>query len=495
MKSGTAYFLRCLSFLAGISAAAMLVPLMLAAAFGEREMIFAFAFPSGLVLCVVLPVMFFTRKSEAGIDTSKGLLLVCLGWFLSCLIGALPFYLSASPLAGGQAIRFADAFFESSSGFSTTGATIFIEVESLPRSLLFWRSLTQWLGGMGMVVLTVALAPLFGSGGFQLFMAEAPGPDKGKITPRISSNARILWLLYVSLTILQTLLLIPGGMNWFDALIHAFSTVATGGFSARSSSIASYNSPWIEWVCIVFMIIAGFNFNLIYRLLRGKGREVFKNSEARAYAGIILTAGTICACLLFRRFQNGAVSLAGALEQSARKALFQCVSILTTTGFSAADHRLWHPLATGVLFFLMFIGGCSSSTGGGIKVIRHVILFKQTRNELMKQLNPRGVFSIQINGKEGQKNIVHGVAGFIFLYLALVTIASLFVSYDGVDIFSSLNIGLLLTGNIGLGIVQGSMENVLYELSSHVKWILSFAMIAGRLELWAIFALFHRRRN
>ena len=493
MKSGTAYFLRCLSFLAGISAAAMFVPLMLASVFGEKEMIFAFAFPSGLVLCVVLPVMLLTRKSEAGIDTSKGLLLVCLGWFLSCLIGALPFYLSARLLAGSQLMCFADAFFESSSGFSTTGATLFIDVESLPRSLLFWRSMTQWLGGMGMVVLTVALAPLFGTGGFQLFMTEAPGPDKGKITPKISSTARILWLIYVSLTVMQTLLLIPGGINWFDALIHAFSTVATGGFSARNSSIASYNSPWIEWVCIVFMIIAGFNFNLIYNLLRGKGREVLKNSEARAYAGIILAAGTVCACLLFGGFRGN--SPAGALEQSVRKALFQCVSILTTTGFSAADHRLWHPLAAGVLFFLMFIGSCSSSAGGGIKVIRHVILFKQTRNELMKQLNPRGVFSIQINGKEGQKNIVHGVAGFIFLYLALVTIAALFVSNNGVDIFSSLNIGLLLTGNIGLGIVEGSMENILYELSSHVKWILSFAMIAGRLELWAIFALFYRRRN
>jgi trk system potassium uptake protein TrkH len=235
------------------------------------------------------------------------------------------------------------------------------------------------------------------------------------------------------------------------------------------------------------MIIAGFNFNLIFRLLKGKGREILKNSEARTYFGIIFLAGAVCAGLLWT---NGNFP-AEPLEQSIRKALFQCVSILTTTGFSAANYRLWLPLAQGVLFFLMFIGGCSSSTAGGIKVIRHVILFKQTRNEIMKLLNPRGVFSIQINGKVGQKNIVHGVAGFFFLYMILVMIAAIFVSSVGTDIFSSFNIGLLTVGNIGLGIVKGSMESTLYNLPSFVKLVLSFIMIVGRLEIWTIFALLY----
>ena len=485
MKSGSTFFCRYLSLLSSVTALAMLIPIALAVIFGERNMIPAFAFPSGIVLCVVFSVFFFTRKSENRIETSQGLLLVCLTWFLSCLLGAFPFYL------GGFLKHFADAFFESASGFTTTGATIFTDVEVLPRSLLFWRAMTHWLGGMGMVVLTVALAPLIGTGAFQLFRAETPGPDKGKITPRINATAKILWLIYFTLTFLETLLLIMGGMNWFDALTHAFSTVATGGFSIKNESIAAYHSPWIEWVCIVFMVIAGFNFNLIYDLLKGKGREVRRNSEALAYGGIILLAGAVCTCALFPSIRNEGKPLIVTLEKSIRTALFQSVSILTTTGFSAADHRLWPPLAQGVLFFLMFIGGCSSSTAGGIKVIRHVILFKQTRNELKKQINSRGVFSIQINGKEGQKNIVHGVAGFIFLYLILVMIAAMFISSAGMDIFSSLNIGLLITGNIGLGIVRGSMESALYNLPGFTKWVLSFIMIAGRLELWTIIALLY----
>ena len=471
--------------LSSVTALAMLVPMVLAIVFGEQNMISAFAFPSGFVLCVFVAVFFFTRKSENGIGTSQGLLLVCLTWLLSCMLGAFPFYL------GGILKRFTDAFFESASGFTTTGATIFVDVEALPKSLLFWRTMTHWLGGMGMVVLTVALAPLIGTGAFQLFRAETPGPETGKIAPRITATAKILWFIYIALTILETLLLMLGGMSWFDALTHAFSTVATGGFSVRNDSIAAFNSPWIEWVCIVFMIIAGFNFNLIYDLIRGKGKEARKNSEARAYGGIILLAGIICACALFPNIRNEGRSLIFTLEKSIRTALFQSVSILTTTGFSAVDHRLWPPLAQGVLFFLMFIGGCSSSTAGGIKVIRHVIFYKQARNELKKQINPRGVFSIQINGKEGQKNIVHGVAGFIFLYLILVMIAVLFISFTGTDIFSSLNIGLLITGNIGLGMVQGSMESILYNLPGYTKWVLSFIMIAGRLELWTILALIY----
>ena len=487
MKSGTAFFYRCLALLSGVTALAMLVPLVLSAALKEWEMVFAFAFPSGITLCVVLLVVYLSRNSKTEIEASRALLLVCFAWFASCLLGAMPFYFS------GFCDSLTDAFFESASGFSTTGATIFTDVEALPRSLLFWRAMTQWLGGMGMVVLIVALTPLIGTGAFQLFRAEAPGPDKGKITPRINATARMFWLIYVALTALAALLFVIGGMPWFDALCHAFSTISTGGFSGRNSGIAAYNSPWIEWVCLVFMIIAAFNFNLILRLIRGKGREILKNSEARAYGGIILVAGIACTCVIFPGIRGQTVSLATAIGESTRRALFQSVSILSTTGFSVTDHRLWPSFAQGVLFFLMFIGGCSSSTAGGIKVIRHVILFKQTRNELHRQLYPRGVFSIQIDKREGQKSIVHGVAGFFFLYFALVMTAAIFVSSAGTDIFSSINIGLLVTGNIGLGIVSGSMQNALYNMPNYVKWALSFIMIAGRLELWTIFALFYRR--
>ena len=494
MKLRSAYFFKCLSLLVGVTALAMLFPLALAVAFGEQSVIFAFSFSSGVALCVILPIIFLTRKDKTGIETSQGLLLVCSAWFLSCLLGALPFYYYALA-SNANAASFINALFESASGFTTTGATLLADVEALPRSLLFWRAMTQWLGGMGMVVLMAALAPLIGSKGFLLFGTETPGSDKGRINLRIDAAARMLLFIYISLTILAAVFFTLGGMNWFDALTHAFSTVSTGGFSVRNGGIAAYHSPWIEWVCIAFMIIAGFNFSLISKLLKGKGKEIVKNTEARVYFGTILIAGAICACVLFARCNDESSFMAGTLEQSIRSSLFQCVSILSTTGFSVTDHHKWHPLAQSVLFFLMFMGACSSSAGSGIKVMRHVILFKQSRNELMKILYPSGVFSIHIDGKEGQKNIVYGVAGFFFLYLVLVVIAALFVSLAGTDVFSSLNIGLLVTGNIGLGIVRGNLQEILFNLPSYSKLALSIIMIAGRLELWTVFALLHWGRD
>lgn len=479
---------RFLAFLSGITALALLIPLGLAFALGERDMIGPFAVPAVSVLCAVMPAVFFSRKAERRFSAARVLLLVCLAWVISCLMGAFPFYLS------GALPRFPDAFFESVSGFTTTGATVFTDVETLPKSLLFWRVMTHWLGGMGMVVLTVALAPLLGTGAFQLFQAESPGPESTKITPRVNSTAKILWLVYVGLTALQALLLAIGGMDWFDALSHAFSTMATGGFSVRNGSIASYHSPWIEWVCILFMIIAGFNFNLIYRLLRGKGREILKNSEGRAYALIIAVCALITAFSIYPAIAENLPpgGRAGLVELSVRKALFQTVSVLTTTGFSAADLRLWPPLAQGIIFFLMCIGGCSSSTAGGFKIIRHVVLFKQCGNEARKLIYPQGVFSIQIDGKEGRKNVVYGVAGFLFLYGLLVLASVLLLCSEGMNIFPALNVSLLCLGNIGLGLFEGSMESALYGLSPHIKGALSFVMIAGRLELWTVFALFVR---
>ena len=483
-KLNSAFFIRSLSLLLGVTALAMLVPLALAFAFGEKEMLRGFAIPVGFMLCLVPAILLLTRKSEEGIESSKGLLLVGLTWLMSCLLGALPYFLS------GLLPNFTDAFFESASGFTTTGATLFPDIEALPRSLLFWRAMAVWLGGMGMVVLTVALAPLIGTGGFQLFRAEAPGPDKGRITPRITATAKILWIIYIALTFLQTLLLIACGMHWFDALFYSLSTIASGGVGLKNNSIAGYNAG-VQWVIIFFMIIAGFNFNLLFKLIQGKGREILKSSETRSYGGIIFLAGIICTCALFSGIWNRIGSLAGAVEPSIRAALFQVVAFLTTTGFAVADYRLWPPLAQGVLFVLMAIGGCSSSTAGGIKIIRHVILFKQASNELKRQFYPRGVFSIQIDGSEGQKDIVQGVAGFIFLYFLLVIVAALFVSSAGVDLFSSFNIGLLLIGNLGVGFVQGSLDAVLYHLPGYIKWILSFVMIAGRLELWTVVSLFY----
>ena len=409
---------------------------------------------------------------------SRGFLLVFLAWAAAGLLGALPFYCS------GYIPNFTNAVFESVSGFTTTGATVLRDVEALPRRLLFWRALTHWLGGMGIVVLTVALVPLLGAGGFQLVRAEAPGPETEKISPRITLTARLLWLLYIMLTAAQTLLLVCFGMDWFDAVAHAFSTMSTGGFSSRNDSLAYYRSPAIEWVCTVFMLLAGFNFTLVWQLLRGKCRDVLRNSEARAYGAVVLASGLIITAAIL---PQGA-----SLEAALRQAFFNTASVLTTTGLFNEDFNLWPALAQGVLFILMFLGGCSGSTSGGIKIVRYVILAKQTGNEMKKIIRPRGVFNIQLDGRSGKKDVVYGVAGFVFLYFLLIFLTALLVSVSGEDVFTSLNTALICLGNIGLGLGKLGPFNAFPDFPAYVKWGLSFVMIVGRLELWTVMVFFTR---
>ncbi|MDR2069755.1 MAG: TrkH family potassium uptake protein [Spirochaetaceae bacterium] len=470
--------LRVLLLLLGVFALTMVIPVVLAVVYGEGDLIRPFMAPMLAVLIPALPVAILTWKQPVRFSATDGFLLVFFAWLLICFLGAVPYYLS------GWLPRWHDAVFESASGFTTTGVTVIADVEIMPRALLFWRSMTNWLGGMGIVVLTVALLPLLGIGGFQLIKAETTGPEKEKITPKITENAKLLWVLYLILTTLEALLLRAGGMNWFDAVTHSFATIATGGFSVRNKSIGAYNSPWVEGVCTVFMLLSGVNFALLYRLSRGKYRDILNNSEAKAYGGIILvSAGIITLALLPQTASAG---------ESLRKAFFQAASILTTTGFSAADHNLWPPAAQGVLFFLMFIGGCSGSTSGGIKVVRLVVLGKQAGNELKRLLYPKGVFSIRLNQKVGRKDVVYGVAGFVFLYLFLVLITALIVSSAGMDIFSSLSAALITLGNIGLGLGALGPGAIFQEFPGYVKFALSLVMIAGRLELWTAFVFFSR---
>ena len=414
----------------------------------------------------------------AGTLAGKGFLLVFLAWAAVCLAGAFPYYCS------GYIPSFTGAVFESVSGFTTTGATVLRDIEALPRPLLLWRALTHWIGGMGIIVLTVALLPLLGSGGFQLVKAETSGPDKEKIVPRISLAARLLWLLYIALTALQTVLLVLCGMDWFDAVTHAFSTMASGGFSVRNDSLAYYSSPAIEWVCTAFMLIAGFNFSLMLQLLRGKYRDLLRNSEARAYAAVVLIAGLAITVTILPR--------SASLETALRQAFFNTASILTTTGLYNENYALWPSLAQGVLFLLMFISGCSGSTSGGIKIIRYVILAKQTANEMKKIIYPRGVFNIRLDGKSGKKEEVYGVAGFVFLYFLLILLAALLVSSAGADVFTSLNTALVCLGNIGLGLGKLGPFNVFPDFPRYVQWGLSFVMLAGRLELWTVMVFFTR---
>lgn len=420
----------------------------------------------------------FTRKRTKNILSIKdGFLLVTLSWLGASFVGAFPYYIS------GQIPLFTDAFFETASGFTTTGASVLTDIESLSLSILFWRSFTQWLGGMGIIVLTVAILPILGIGGLQLVKAEAPGPVVDKISPRIAETAKKLWLIYVGFTLLEVFFLKLGGLSLYDAVTHSFSTLATGGFSTKNSSVGSFNSPYVEWVITVFMLLAGVNFSIHFRLLTGRFKNIFKDSELKTYLLI-----TILSTILTAHYLYGFTY--SSLSDSIRYGAFQTVSILTTTGFATANYEIWGTVPQIIIFILMFIGGCSGSTGGGIKVIRVVSLLKQSFNEMKYLLHPKGVFILKLSGNAVKKDIIYAISGFFFLYISTALVVSLVVALSGVDVLTSFTTALTALGNIGPGFgLVGPTENFAF-FKDYVKWILSFAMIAGRLEIYTFLIIF-----
>lgn len=468
--------LRLMITLLGIIIIIMISPLVMALAGGNAVMIRAFLLPIGCTAILVLPCFLSLRKKELKLNARDGFLLVFLTWVFASILGAVPFYLSSGE------ISFTDAVFESACAFATTGSTTLADVEALPRPLLLWRSLAHWFGGMGIVLLTVALMPLLGIGGFQLIKAEAPGPEKEKITPKITVTAKLLWLAYCTLTLVLAGLYRLGGMGWFDAVCHGFTTMASGGISTRNGGIAYFHSPFIEWVSTVFMLLAAINFNLYYRLLRGKVRDIAANTELRVYLGIFFAASALITITL--------IPASGSPLEALRRASYQAASILSTTGSAIADYEQWPALARMVLFILMFTGGCSGSTAGGIKVIRHVVLWKQMGNELRRTLYPGGVFSIQLNKRVGRKDIIYGTAGFFCLYLMMVSATALITAASGTDLFSSFSAALSIAGNVGIGFGAVGPSHNYGAFPDHIKWLFSFVMIAGRLELWTVFLLF-----
>jgi trk system potassium uptake protein TrkH len=469
--------LRLLILFSGLFSLAMVFPLLAALVLGETAMLFPFGAPIAATFIASLLTIVFSKKQTNSFSVNEGILLLCLTWMLGGLLGAAPYFVS------GFLPRCADAVFEGVSGFTATGATVLPDPELLPRSLLLWRGMTQWLGGAGVLVLTVTLAPVLGAGGFQAPKAGGTGPMKERFMVRITATAKMFCLIYLGLTIMLFALLMLGGMTWLDAAAHAFSTMGTGGFSTKSAGIAAWNSPYLEWVCIVFMLIAGFNFSLLYRLFQGKCGDLIRNSEARAYGAIVIAAALLVAARL--------APYAGSLERSLRLAFFDVASIVSTTGLRIDNHNQWPSLAQSVVFMLMLLGGCSGSVAGGIKIIRYVILFKQTKNELLRNLYPRGIFSIQLNGKSIQKDIVFSVSSFFYLYGLIVALGTLLVCSSGTGLYDSLNAGLAIAGNIGLGFGKLGSGNIFYEAPAYVKWGLSALMIAGRLEIYAFIIHFN----
>ena len=434
---------------------------------------------SGVFTLLVGLIAYALTKKQAngGLKKRDGYLVVTMGWLGMSLFGTLPYLISQ------EIPFFTDAFFETLSGFTTTGASILSDIESMGKGILMWRSLTQWIGGMGIIVLTVAILPLLGIGGMQLFVAEAPGVTPDKLKPRITDTAKRLWLIYFGLTVFEAILLKIGGMNYFDSINHALTTMATGGFSTRNASVAYFSTPFIQYVIIIFMFLAGTNFTLTYFGLHGRMKKVWENEEFRFY--FVFTAGfaVLVTIVVFLVTDN-------SFESSFRDSLFQIVSIVTTTGFVTADYTGWAPLVTVIFFMLMFVGASAGSTAGGVKVVRHIILLKNSLLELRRQIHPAAVLPVRLNKMAVSSEITFNVMAFMIIYFMVFAFGSILISALGYDFNTAVGAVATCLGNIGPGFGKvGPMDNFAF-ISIPGKWILAFLMLLGRLELFTVLILF-----
>lgn len=471
--------IKILGMVSALVSLTMLLPLIAALIYGEKAQAIAFAE-------VALPVMLIGAAAyrltppikEYDIRMREGFFIVGSAWIVLSAIGAVPFMIT------GEIPKFADAFFEIASGFTTTGSTILTNIEAVSKSMLFWRSFTHWLGGMGILVLTIAILPMLGIGGQRIMRAETTGPTMDKVSFTINDSAKNLYIVYFALTVVEVALLMLGGLSLYDALVHSFGTMGTGGFSSYNASIGAYESGYVQMVIAVFMLLAGVNFNLHYMTVKGGFRQAIKDTELRVYLAIIGTSTAfIMVMLLIHGFASGPWD---AFKQS----FFQVNSIITTTGYATADFDLW-PLPTKILLvLLMLIGGCASSTGGGIKVIRAIILFKIIKREVNKKLHPTAVMPIKIAGKQMAESTISAVSGFVFLYLIIIAAGSFIVSFEAPDFTTALTTVIACVSNIGPGLnAVGPTCNFAFY-SGGIKVLLSIFMIAGRLEVFTIFLLF-----
>ncbi|MGE5530246.1 MAG: TrkH family potassium uptake protein [Patescibacteria group bacterium] len=436
-----------------------------------------YAFIHAVLAAMVIGGALRLVKPRGTFERRDGFAIVFFGWLLVTAIGALPFVLS------GSVPTYTDAFFETMSGFTTTGATVIAAVEDLPRGILFWRSLTHWLGGMGIIVLSLAIFSIFQTGN-ALYNAEVPGHAKDKFLPRLRHAAAILWLIYTIISLMEIVSLKLAGISFFDSLIHTFGSMGTGGYSSRNISVEAFKNPAAEMIMVVFMILAGINFSLYYRVFQKKSLKALFNLETRTFLAIIALATTVIGIFLIG---SGAV---GSLATAMRQAVFQVTSIITTTGFSSTNFDFWPPLAKGILLLLMFIGACTGSTGGAMKVARIVLLFKYARRQITKVAHPRLVVQTKLDDSLVTDSVVHEVLSFFFLYIALYVVGSLTIMATGQDVVTSISASAATLGNIGPGLnVVGPYGNY---ASFHplAKWTCSFLMLAGRLEILTVLVIF-----
>lgn len=452
----------------------LFIPFMVAVYYGEDVVPFMLT-----VLISGVLAFFLTRiKSEKQqMYAKEGFITVGIVWIVISIIGALPFVID------GSIPSFIDAFFETVSGFTTTGATILTEIESLSKSILFWRSFTHWIGGMGVLIFMIALIPSLGSSTIHLLKAESPGPNPGKIVPKIKETAKILYIIYFVLTVVETILLMMAGLSLYDAVIHALGTAGTGGFSNMNSSVAAFNSPAVEWIITIFMLIFGVNFALYYQLLKGNIKNALRNEELKYYLLIIVSAIVLITINILKIYGYN-------FTEAIRASSFQVASIVTSTGYATADFNLWPTVSKMLIVFLMLVGAMAGSTGGGIKTIRIVIIMKAIKREINKILHPKRIQSVKIDGKVVEEETISGVFLFIAAYAVIALIAMFIISFDGFDLITTSTSVITTLSNIGPGLELVGPTGNFAAFSDLSKTVLSFCMLAGRLEIYPMLILF-----
>lgn len=474
--------LRVLALISLIVSLFMLFPLLLTLYDGTSDRhAFLVSFAVGLLVSLILFLAGKRRADYEELGIREAIAVVGFSWVIASAVGALPYLFS------GVTPTYTDAFFETMSGFTTTGSTILTDIEGAPRGILFWRSLTHWIGGMGIIVLSLAVLPFLGVGGMELYKAEVPGPTPEKITPRVQQTALFLWLVYVLLTAVETILLLLGGMGFFDALNHSFATIATGGFSTKNASVGHFGSAYLEWVITFFMFLSGINFSLHFLILTGRARSALRDEELRRYAILIVTASvSITLFLIWGNFFD-------RVEPALRAAAFHVVSLMTSTGFVVTNYDLWPEFTRFFLLLLMIVGACAGSTGGGCKVVRFLLLGRQIRAEIRRLLHPRAIINTRVNGQVISIQSLSSVTAFFMLYISILVLSTLVVTafrHPQLDFVTSLSGVVACLSNVGPGLgALGPAENFAW-LPQGVKWILSFCMLAGRLELFAVILLF-----
>ena len=451
----------------------MLAPLLVSLIYSDGSslpILYSFVITSGGGLLLFL----VTRKADyTALTQREGMAVVTFGWLSAGFFGSLPFLFS------GSIGSLTDAFFESLSGFTTTGASILNSIESLPQGVLFWRGLTQWLGGMGIIVFSIAILPFLGVGGMQLYKAEIPSPVVDKLQPRISETAKTLWKVYLLITLIEIGLLFVGGMSLFDSICHTFCTMPTGGFSTHGASIAYFDSAYFEGVITVFMLLAGVNFALHFKFLKGDLRIFSRDPECRIFLFILAALVLVVTADIYGTVYQ---SIAGAF----RRAAFQVTSIITTTGFVTADYETWPALSQIILFLCMFIGAMAGSTGGAIKIMRIVLLAKYGFREIFRLVHPHAVKSIRLGGKPVPEEVLNSISGFFILYIGLYVVAVLIMSLLGLDVMTSLGSVAATIGNVGPGFGSVGPVNNYFSVPDVGKWVLAFCMLLGRLEIYTV---------